>query len=199
MKPITKLPAVSIGGLTGTAVVFFGALIMARPKVWAGFTGISGGDWLQALATILGIGLTVRATMWLEDRKRDQDQQNEKRLLCEALDMMRHIVGMIDAELDPAEPLYVRRTTVAGQYEVLRTSWESVEYARQNFRANSFNVWVALNELTETFNRNQAMLRGEEGIVRGRVTEEVLRISHGRLKGFAETIEPHIRVALEAL
>lgn len=137
--------------------------------------------------------------MWLEDRKRNQDLQQEKRLLREALGQMQNIVGVIGVELDPAEPLFTRRMAVAGQYEVLRTSWDSVQDARQNFRANSFNLWVALNDLSETFNRDQAMLRGEEGIVRGRVTEEVLRISHRRLKAVAETIQPHIRLALEAL
>ncbi|WP_230483905.1 hypothetical protein [Sphingomonas sp. Leaf21] len=199
MKPITKFQAACIGGLTGAAVLFLGALILARPKVWAGFAGISGGDWLQAMATILGIALTVRATMWLEDRKRNQDLQQEKRLLREALGQMQNIVGVIGVELDPSEPLFTRRMAVAGQYEVLRTSWDSVQDARQNFRANSFALWVALNDLSETFNRDRAMLRGEEGIVSGRVTEEVLRISHRRLKAVAETIEPHIRLALEAL
>lgn len=198
-KPATPLGSALVGGLTGLTTALALAIVMSKPAVWSGLFGISAGDWLQAVATIVGIALTVRATMWLEDRKRAHDRAGSQRLLREALSMMSSVSNVIQQPLAPGLPIGERRQQTAAHYELIRNSRDSVEYARQNFRADNYNLWSALNGLSADFVAAADWLRREENIVRGNVTEPMLAISRGNIERFAVEIEAPVRAALAAL
>lgn len=198
-KSVTLLGSGLVGGVTGIITSLAVAVVISKPAVWSGVFGISAGDWLQALSTMAGIALTVRATMWLEDRKRAHDRDGLQRLLREALWMMSHVTNLIQQPLAADLPIGERRHQTAAHYELMRNSRDSVEYARQNFRADNYNLWSALNALSVDFAAAADWLRREENIVRGNVTEPMLAISRGNIERFALEIEAPVRAALAAL
>jgi hypothetical protein len=158
------------------------------------------GDWLQAVAGIIGVALTVRATLWLEERSRKNERKEKRRLLNEALLLLQRTAILIQQPFDAGASLEDRRHLTAVHYELLRNGRESLAYARQDFRAQIFNVWMSLTVVDEHLTTHLPVLTREEAIVRGQhVTELVLAISREKIEHFAEVIQQPVTAAIEAL
>lgn len=200
MKPISPIVSGIIGGVTGGAVAFTVAIIMSKPRVWTGFTGISAGEWLQALAAIVGVFLTIQGTLWLEDRKRDRDRLEEQRLLKSALTAFRSMASVIITPDAEGSSLQQRALTTAAHFEILRNAYGSLEYARQSYRITDISLFMALDALKQDYEAARAKLANEESLARGRhVTEPVLAICRSELKQFVDELQAPVNTAIDAL
>lgn len=177
-----------------------GALVVLLVSEFSKVAKISAGDWLQALSTILGIGLTVRGTLWLEERKRRQQHVDDHALLRTALTILRGHIAMIRNLDDQQQSRADRATTTAGHYELIRNARASLADAKAGLRVQDYNLWSALHALDQEFDAASITLENEERIIRGRgVSEDVLRISRERLHHVADAISQPVDAAIAAL
>lgn len=182
-----------VGGLSVNA-------IMSKPAVWAGFVGISAGEWLQAAAAIIGVFLTVQGTLWLEERKRKRERKEEQRLISEALVLLKTVLANASQPLDPDWDLSKRILMTQAHYEMVRTGMESLAYARQNYRVRSYNLWNSLSSIDIIHAIRRERITNEEHIVRGNhVTEAVLAICREKIEEYAGELVQPVDSASEAL
>lgn len=123
---------------------------------WHGLLNIEAGDWLQSGAAILGIFLTIRATMWLEDRKRRQERVAEKNLVIEALVTLRDILPVATTQLNPEQDLAKRIRITRGQYEIIKSGRDALASARRTLTTRNYNLWNYLTMVEEEFARSHA-------------------------------------------
>ncbi|MFA6114312.1 MAG: hypothetical protein WC729_09965 [Sphingomonas sp.] len=200
MKPISPIVSAVLGGVTGGVVAFVVAIIISRPSVWAGFTGISGGEWLQALAAVVGVFLTIQGTLWLEERKRKRDRMEEQRLLKSALITFRNMATAIVAPDAEDASLQQRALKTAAHFEILRNAYGSLEYARQSYRITDIKLFMALDTLKQDYEAARVKLGSEESLARGRhVTEPALAICRSELKDFVDEMQLPTNEAIDAL
>ena len=88
-----QILACAVAGIVGGLSV---KAIMSIPAIWAGFTGILAGEWLQAGAAIVGVFLTVQGTLWIEERKRRRERKEEQRLISEALVLLKSVLPSVN-------------------------------------------------------------------------------------------------------
>ena len=182
-----------LGGLLAT-------LLLSRPAIWAGLVGISAGDWLQAGAAIIGVFLTVTATLWLEQNKREGERKEEQRLIREALLMLQTTLPAASQALNVDWDLDRRILETKVHYEIVRTGLETLSHARQGYRVRSYNLWNALAEIEATYATVRGRITNEANIVRGNhVTQAVLEIAREKIEELAQNLIAPVNTALAAL
>lgn len=199
MKKINwfQVAACVAAGLIGGVLA---AIVLSRPALSAGLVGISAGDWLQAVAAIVGVFLTVTATLWLEQRKRDAERGEEQRLIREALSMLQTALPAASEPLDAGWPLERQIYETQVHYETVRTGLDTLSHARQGYRVRSYNLWNALAEIEAVYTVARARITNEENIVRGNhVTGPVLAISREKIEELAQNLSAPVDAAVAAL
>lgn len=198
MKKINWIQVVTClaAGMIGTLIV----ILASKLPIWAGLAGISGGDWLQASAAVVGVALTVWATLWLESLNRKRSRKAEQRLVREALTILEGILPSASAPVNADFDLPKRILMTQAHYEMVRTGLESLAYARQSYRVRSYNLWSALSSIDIVHAFARERITREEGIVRGEhVTEPVLAIAREKIEGFAQELIGPVQTAVAAL
>jgi hypothetical protein len=186
-----------VAGLIGGLLA---AILLTRPAIWAGLTGISAGDWLQAGAAIIGVFLTVTATLWLEQRKREGERREEQRLIREALLMLQTTLPAASQALNADWDLDRRILETKAQYETVRIGLETLSHARQGYRVRSYNLWNALAEIEAVYTIVRARTTNEENIIRGNhVTVAVLAIAREKIEELAQNLIAPVNAAFAAL
>lgn len=181
------------GGLLATAIGSFTQLV-------AGLRSIEAGDWLQSCAAIVGVGLTIWATLWLEDRRRTVELRSEQQLLRDGLALLKGFIPAIREDFPAQMSRANRILLVAGEYEMLRTGYDSLAYAKAGLRIRDFNLWNNLTYIEASFTARKPQLTREENTMKaGMATDAVLAISRGILIDFIDEIEAPIGNALAAL
>ncbi len=190
------IPAV-LGIPAGLVVFWIGWF---RWNVWKGLTDISAGEWLQSIAAFGSVFLTVRATMWLEDRKRREERREEERLLREALLRMRAL-AFVAREPSPEYENVTRQTSHSQAcYDLLVDSKRSVDFARQRFAVRSHELWEALDELDRVFATQAEKTSSGTRTIAQLLNPEIARpIDYQQLVSFAQGIVPEINQALAQL
>lgn len=183
----------SVGGLLA-------ALLLSRPAIQAGLASISAGDWLQAGAAIIGVFLTVTATLWLEQKKREGERKEEQRLIREALLMLQTTLPAASQALNAEWDLDRRILETKVHYETVRTGLETLSHARQGYRVRSYNLWNALAEIEASYAIVRARITNEENIVGGNhVTQAVLGIAREKIEELAQNLIAPVNTAIAAL
>lgn len=192
-----QVAACVVAGLIGGVLA---AIVLSRPALWTGLVGISAGDWLQAVAAIVGVFLTVTATLWLEQRKRDAERREEQRLIREALSMLQTALPAASEPLDAEWDLGRRIHETQVHYEAVRTGLDTLSHARQGYRVRSYNLWNALAEIEAVYTVVRARITNEENIVRGNhVTGAVLAIAREKIEELAQNLSAPVDAAVAAL
>ncbi len=182
-----------IGGLLA-------AMLLSRSAIWVGLSGISAGDWLQAGAAIIGVFLTVTATLWLEQRKREGERREEQRLIREALLMLQATLPAASQALNADWDLDMRILETKAHYETVRIGLETLSQARQGYRVRSYNLWNSLAEIEAVYTIARIRITNEENIVRGNhVTGAVLAIAREKIEELAQNLIAPVNAALAAL
>ena len=186
-----------VAGLIGGVLA---AIVLSRPARWAGLVGISAGDWLQAVAAIVGVFLTVTATLWLEQRKRDAERREEQRLIREALSMLQTALPAASEPLDAEWDLGRRIHETQVHYGAVRTGPDTLSHARQGYRVRIYNLWNALAEIEAVYTVVRARITNEDNIVRGNhVTGAVLAIAREKIEELAQNLSAPVDAAVAAL
>lgn len=199
MKSInwTQALACAVAGLVGGLLA---AILLSKPAVWHGLTGISAEDWLQAGAAIIGVFLTVTATLWLERKKREGERKEEQRLIREALLMLQTTLPAASQALNANWGLERSIQETKAHYEIVRTGLATLSHARQGYRVRSYNLWNALAEIDAVYTIVRARITNEENIVRGNhVTEAVLAIAREKIEELAQNLIAPVNAAVAAL
>jgi hypothetical protein len=188
--------SLTAGGVGGLIVTVVGS----ASHFLKGLQSIEAGDWLQSGAAIIGVGLTIGATLWLEDRRRRVEAQSEQRLLRDGLTILRSFIPSIRAEFPADMPRANRLRLTAAHYEMLRTGYDTLSYAKAGLRIRDFNLWNNLSYIEASFTAKKPVLTREEDLMRrGVASDNVLAISRGILIEFIDEIEAAIGNALTAL
>lgn len=178
----------------------FVPMLLPITAIWGRLATITAGEWLQAGAAIIGVALTVWATLWLEDQKRKREQLEEQRLIREALALLKSVLPGASQAVNAEWDLPKRILMTQAHYEMVRTGLESVSYARQGYRIRSYNLWNALTAIDIVHAPVRARLISEENIVRGNnVTDAVLAICREKIEEFATDLTAPVDAAVQAL
>jgi|GEM_PF-6902148 len=169
-------------------------------SVGQGLSSVQAGDWVQSIAGVTGVALTVWATMWLEDRKRKKDAREDQLLLSEAVYTFHVSALKALMPMNDADELVVRRIFTLTHYEMLRIGRDSMSHARASYRIRNVQIWNAFDRLDQIIAEYRTHLVREERILREEnVTETVLAISRERLIAFANAVRDPLDVARRAI
>lgn len=189
MRTIHILLTLAIGILIGVCATL--ALYVVKP-------GPDAGDWLTFAGALIGVVLTVGATVVIEDlRSVNKFRQDLGVLIATLNDIKKYIDDVKKARGDRPldEEVHERAALEAG----LLKSLDNFIFFRGNLPRRAFEAWNAADRLSYQLDRERPTLEKELGLLDENATELVLGINISKTQQIADRLSPLVDIAKQKI
>ena len=112
--------------------------------------GIEAGDWLQAVASFLGVGVTILGTLYIERRMRDADTKEDVLRIQEVVTAIADAASDIASGLPDDPTNFEHYAKSLSMQTALKTSLDMYHFVRADTKIKDLKLWRALKILDET-------------------------------------------------
>lgn len=125
------------------------------------FLGVSAGDWLQAVATFLGVGATILGTLFIERKMRNHDDEEDQRRILEVVTHIRTAAAAVGAGLPDDPTNFEHYARSLNMQTALKTAIDMYRFVRADTKIKNLKLWRALRSLDEVLNNHGSTVERE--------------------------------------
>jgi len=125
------------------------------------FLGVSAGDWLQAVATFLGVGATILGTLFIERKMRSHDDEEDQRRILEVVTHIKSAAAAIRVGLPEDATNYEHYARSLTLQTALKTAIDMYRFVRADTKIKNLKLWRALKSLDEVLANHGKTLETE--------------------------------------
>lgn len=185
MRTIYILSALVVGILIGVCATL--ALYVVKP-------GPDAGDWLTFAGALIGVVLTIGATVVIEDfRNWNKFRQDLDMLIATLNDIKKFIDDVMKPRGDrPLEDAILERAALEAG---LLKSLDNFNFFRSHLPRRAIEAWNAADRLSYQLERERPTLEKELGLLDENTTETVLAINISKTQQIADRLSPLVDTA----
>jgi hypothetical protein len=125
------------------------------------YLGIEAGDWLQAGANFLGVGVTIMGTLFIERRLRHADKHEDAMRIIEVVQSLTDSSGEIRAGMPDDATQFNHYSRSLSMQTALKSSLDMYRFVRADTKVTNLNLWRALKALDEVLARRGPTIESE--------------------------------------
>lgn len=125
------------------------------------FLGVSAGDWLQAAATFLGVGVTILGTLFIERRMRSHDDEEDERRILEVVTHIKSAAAAIRAGLPEDATNFEHYARSLTMQTALKSAIDMYRFVRADTKIKNLKLWRALKSLDEVLANHGSTIETE--------------------------------------
>lgn len=185
MRTLHILLTLAIGILIGVCATL--ALYVVKP-------GPAAGDWLTFAGALVGVVLTVIATLIIEDLRKWSGTRRDLKVLSDTLGDVEQYIQQIKVprgDLPLEDEVASRITIEAG----LLKSLANFNFFRSYVPRQHVEAWDAVEKLSNQFERNRPTLETELGLLDDDTTEGILVVNINKTTQIAQRLSPLVEAA----
>lgn len=163
------------------------------------FLGITAGDWLQALVTVIAVIATIRGTLYIERQSREAASVEDMNRVRAAVKAIQHAAGAIRAGLPDDATNYQHYSQSMTMQTELKVALDMYRFVRADAKVKDLRLWQPLKNLDEVIGKHGQTIESElRSLATSGHHTSVFNINRDKVMAASAPIDDAAKAALTA-